>query len=102
MSATTATPQYNSVGQAQDDKKDLFSVTKGKMKVQQRMIDLTARELESTLVSSQSIPSDGTTGHSDTLKENIVLVEVHHTHLTLINKPLAILLSPTSPLAIMH
>ncbi|XP_019848730.1 PREDICTED: uncharacterized protein LOC109580226 [Amphimedon queenslandica] len=73
MSATTATAVYSSsIGQTQDDKKDLFSVTKGKMKVQQRMIDLTARELESTRVSSQSIPSDGS---SDALKENIVLVE---------------------------
>ena len=74
MSATSATAVYNSIGQTQDDKKDLFSITKGKMKVQQRMIDLSARELESTHVSCQSIPSDGS---SDTLKENIVLVEVN-------------------------
>lgn len=75
MSTTTATAVYsNSIGQTQDDKKDLFSITKGKMKVQQRMIDLSARELESTHVSCQSIPSDGS---SDTLKENIVLVEVN-------------------------
>lgn len=52
--------------------KDL-SQTKDKMKVQQRMIDLTARELQSTRLSSQTMSS--VNGNS-TLEENILLLEV--------------------------
>ena len=50
-----------------------LSQTKDRMKVQQRMIDLTARELQSTRLSSQAMSS--VNGNS-TLEENILLVEV--------------------------
>lgn len=55
-----------------------FTATKGKMKVQQRMIDLTARELQSTRLSSRTIAAtDASSSPSCALKENIVLLEVH-------------------------
>ena len=56
-------------------KPDLFSLTKDKMKVQQRMIDLTARELQSTRLSSQAIAERSSPGNA--LRENILLVEVY-------------------------
>jgi hypothetical protein len=59
-----------------DDKArgDLFTITKGKMRVQQRMIDLTARELMSTRISTQTIGERSSPGSA--LEENIILVEV--------------------------
>lgn len=79
MSASTAivqnTVSNTTSNSTSDERRDLFSTTKGKMKVQQRMIDLTARELESTRLSSRAILSESS-APSEAFKENIVLVEV--------------------------
>lgn len=68
MSSTTSSHDGTS-------KSTTLATTKDKMKVQQRMIDLTARELQSTRLSSQAI-AESSPGNA--LEENILLVEVYY------------------------
>ena len=64
---------------------DSLTKTKDKLKVQQRLIDISARNLQSTRLSSRDFSGSGTVTHGSgvgdgqsAIEENIRLLEVSH------------------------
>ena len=64
-------PKMNGTGEQENTTAKNLDATKVKMKVQQRMIDLTARELESTRVAMSSEKDDRAV-----FDENVSVIEV--------------------------
>ena len=59
-------------GEGQHKGKDELASTKDKMRLQQRLIDMAARDLDSTRISRREIAPDSLSA----LEENILLLEV--------------------------
>ncbi len=68
-------PKMNGTGEQENTTTKTLEATKGKMKVQQRMIDLTARELDSTRIAMSSEKDDRAV-----FDENLSIIEVLCVH----------------------